>query len=128
MSVAAKSLRLASAITALTVILGAGFAVAGVVAPQFVLPHEAVTNGSFVFALYAAARAVPLAVVTLAAIARRSASALIVLGALAGVIQLGDAAIGVVQSDAGKTLGPLVVAALQLYAVLALRRSASATA
>jgi hypothetical protein len=53
-------------------------------------------------------------------LAKRSASALIVLGLLAGIEQLADASIGIVQNDAGKIFGPLTLSGLQFYAVLAL--------
>jgi hypothetical protein len=86
---------------------------------------SAPTEASLLFALYAAARAIPLALITLAAIYKRSASALIVLGLLAGFIQLADAAIGILQGDPGKTFGPLIIAGLQFYAVLKLSKSAN---
>jgi hypothetical protein len=50
------------------------------------------------------------ALITLVAIYRRSASALLVLGFLAGVIQLVDAAVGVFQCDLGKSIGPTIIA------------------
>jgi hypothetical protein len=109
---------IASAITALNVLIASGFAIAGLVSPEAILPPgSAPTGASLIFALYAAARTLPLALVTLAAIARRSASALSILGLLAGLIQLSDAAVGVFQNDAGKILGPLFIAGLQLHAV-----------
>jgi hypothetical protein len=37
-------------------------------------------------------------------------------------VQLADAAIGIVQNDAGKIFGPLILSGLQFYAVLALRK------
>ena len=51
------------------------------------------------FAMYAAARTIPLAVVALIAICKRSESALLILGTLAGIIQLLDAGIGLLQHD-----------------------------
>lgn len=123
---AAKSMRLASVITALNVLIASGFAVAGLVSPKSILPADAVPTGaSLLFALYAAARTIPLALATLAAIYKRFAPALIVLGSLAGAIQLFDAAIGAYQNDPGKTLGPLIIAGLQFYAIFALRKSIS---
>ncbi|WP_158814340.1 hypothetical protein [Methylocapsa sp. S129] len=117
-------LRVASLITALDVLIASGFAIVGLVSPKSILPLGYVpTNASFLFALYAAARAIPLALATFAAIYKRSASAIIVLGALAGAIQLFDAAIGAFQNDPGKILGPLVIAGLQFYAIFTLRKS-----
>jgi hypothetical protein len=43
-----------------------------------------------------------------------------VLGALAGVVQLLDAGVGLVQHDLGKMIGPLIIAALQAFATLRL--------
>ena len=62
----------------------------------------------------------PLAAFALWAIARRNVQALIVLGALAGVVQLLDAGVGLVQHDLGKMIGPLVIAVLQAFATLRL--------
>jgi hypothetical protein len=47
---------------------------------------------------------------------------LIVLGILAGTIQFLDFFVGLAQHDAGKTIGPLVLAILQGAAIYALRR------
>jgi hypothetical protein len=69
------------------------------------------------FAMYAAARSIPLTVVTLIAIYKRSKSALLILGTLAGFIQLLDAGVGLMQHDFGKVIGPLVIALLQFFAV-----------
>ena len=65
----------------------------------------------------AAARAVPLAALTLVAVYRRAMSALLVLGGLAGVIQFLDAGIGLMQADAGKAIGPLIIGILQMAAL-----------
>jgi hypothetical protein len=69
--------------------------------------------------LYAAARTLPLAIAVLIAIAAGATVVVEWLAALAGVIQLADAAIGARQRDAGKTFGPLAIAILQ-FALLAL--------
>ena len=66
---------------------------------------------------------IPLALMTLAAIYQRSATAVLILGVLAGVIQAVDAAIGVFQQDWGKSIGPLVIAVLQFVAVFMLKMS-----
>jgi hypothetical protein len=58
------------------------------------------------------------------AIFKRSAGGLLVLGTLAGAIQVLDCMVGMVQHDPGKIFGPLIIAALQFYAVATLRRSA----
>lgn len=120
-----RAMRIASLITAVNVIVAGGFSIAGLIDPASILPaHYVPTDASSVFALYAAARTIPLAVITLMAIFKRSASALLILGSLAGVIQLLDTIVGMVQHDPGKILGPLVIAVFQFYAVATLRKSA----
>jgi len=117
-------MRIASVVTALNVLIASGFALAGLVDPKSILPAGAVpTDAALIFALYAAARTIPLALIVFAAIYKRSASALTVLGLLAGLIQLADAAIGIFQNDPGKIFGPLIIAGLQFYAVFILTKS-----
>jgi len=124
----ADNMRLASALTALNVVVASGFSVAGLIKPELVLPAGATpTDASAIFAMYAAARAIPLALMTMAAIYKGSASALLVLGLLAGIIQLVDATVGLLQHDIGKTVGPLVLAILQTYAVTSFWKASKAT-
>jgi hypothetical protein len=116
--------RLASVVTAINLLVATGFSIAGVVAPAGILPaRHAPTDASFVFALYAAARALPLAGFVLVAIFKRASSLLLMLGGLAGIAQLLDAGIGVIQHDPGKISGPLVIAVLQMLALWGLSRS-----
>jgi len=120
-----KEWRLAAWITAIDVLIAGGFSIAGLIRPQTILPLEsAPTAGSFVFAMYAAARSVPLTLIVLATIYQRRVQGLVVLGFLAGVIQVCDCVIGVIQHDPGKAVGPLVIAALQFYVVFILNKSA----
>jgi hypothetical protein len=122
-SAPATRIRLASAITALNVLVASGFSIAGLFKPEYVLPAgSAQTQASLIFAMYAAARTLPLAVMALAAIYQRSLASLKVLGLLAGLIQFADAAVGLYQHDLGKTIGPLALGALQIYAVWMLRK------
>src|SRR6195256_6858155 len=119
----ATRMRLASAITALNFLVASGFSIAGLFKPEYVLPAGSFqTQASLIFAMYAAARTLPLALLALASIYQRSPSSLKVLGLLAGFIQFADAAVGLYQHDIGKTIGPLVLGALQIYAVWSLRR------
>jgi hypothetical protein len=119
-----KGVWLASLITAINVLIASGFSIAGLVSPQSVLPAGYVpTESSALFAMYAAARTVPLALITLAAIYYRATAALLILGTLAGVVQFLDAGIGLFQHDAGKSAGPFVIAAIQFSVVLLLNRS-----
>jgi hypothetical protein len=120
----AKTMRLASWITAIDVLVAGGFSIAGLVKPESILPGgEVATRASSIFAMYAAARTIPLALITLAAIYKRSMAAVLILGFLAGVIQAVDAAIGVFQQDWGKSIGPLVISVLQFFAAFMLKKS-----
>jgi hypothetical protein len=105
-------------ITAINVLVAAGFGIAGVVRPK-VVTAGAPNDASRVFALYAAAGAVPLALVTLAAIVWGGLNTVLWLGVLAGIIQVLHAGIGAQQRDVGKTVGPLVIAVLQFAALIA---------
>src|ERR1700694_3434196 len=114
----ADNIGLASALTALNVVVASGFSIAGLIKPELVLPTGATpTDASAIFAMYAAARTIPLALITMVAIYKGSASALLVLGVLAGIIQFADAAVGLFQHDVGQPVGPLFLAILQGYAV-----------
>ncbi len=121
--------RAAVAVTALDVLVASGFALAGLIHPQAILPGGYVpTPASTVFAMYAAARTIPLAIFVLIAIYKTWRQALIVLGTLAGTIQFLDFFVGLAQQDLGKSIGPLVLALLQFGAVYVLwRETGSAT-
>src|SRR3979411_2426193 len=119
---------LASGLTALNVVVASGFSIAGLIKPELVVPIGATpTDASAIFAMYGAARTIPLCLLTMVAIYKRSASSLLVLGLLAGIIQLLDAGVGLLQHDVGKTVGPLLLAILQLYAVTRLLKASKAT-
>lgn len=119
-----KPMAAASLVTALNVLVASGFALAGLVSPKSILPPGAApSEASLLFACYAAARAIPLALVALAAIAKRSSSALMVLGLLSEIVQLADGGVGIYQGDPGKTFGPLVIAGLEFWAIYRLWKS-----
>jgi hypothetical protein len=59
----------------------------------------------------------------LGAIYRQATSALLLLGALAGAMQLLDAGIGLFERDPGRCAGPLIIAVLQFLVVYVLQRS-----
>lgn len=84
------------------------------------------TEASQIFAMYAAARAVPLTLITLATLGRRSW--MLPLGTLAGAAQLLDGGVGLFQHDVGKTIGPLVIAVLQFLALFNLTRRSTKAA
>jgi hypothetical protein len=119
----ATRMRLASAIMALNVLVASGFSIAGLLKPEYILPAGSVqTQASFIFAMYAAARTLPLAMMASVAIYQRSSSSLRVLGLLAGFIQFADGAVGLYEHDIGKTIGPLILGVLQMYAISILRK------
>src|SRR3979409_540249 len=120
--------RIASLVTSINVLVAGGFSIAGLVSPKSILPAGyAPTGASFIFAMYAAARSIPLAFMALIAIYKQSEAALLILGTLAGFIQLLDAGVGMLQHDLGKSIGPLVIAAFQFFALYLLNRSASSS-
>jgi hypothetical protein len=95
-----------------------------IVLPLYMVPTGAVpTEVSLILAPYAAARTIPLALFALAAIYERATSALMILGALAGAMQLLDTRIGLFEHDLAKCAGPLFIAALQFSMVNLLHRS-----
>jgi hypothetical protein len=123
-----NAMRLASWVTAINVLVASGFSIAAMIRPQYLVPADSrPTEASLLLAMYAAARTIPLAVFALVAIYKRAATALLILGALAGAMQLLDAGIGLFEHDLGKCGGPLVIAVLQFFAVYQLHRSMRTT-
>jgi len=119
-----KVIRLASMVTAINVLVASGFSIAAIIRPQYLVPAESVpTEASLLLAMYAAARTIPLALFALGAIYKQSTPGLLILGALAGAMQLLDAGIGLYALDLGKCAGPLFIAALQFFAMYLLHRS-----
>ena len=123
-----KAMRLASVITAINVLVASGFSIVGIIRPQYLLPAgSGLTQASLILAMYAAARTIPLALFALWAVYKQAPPALVLLGALAGAMQLLDAAIGLFELDLGKCAGPLFIAVLQFFVVYLLHRSARIT-
>ena len=117
-------MRLASLVTAINVLVASGFSITAIFRPEaVVLAGSIPTEASLLLAMYAAARTIPLALFALAAIYKRATSALLILGTLAGAMQLLDAGIGLYERDLGKSAGPLFIAALQFFAMYRLDRS-----
>src|ERR1700677_2888454 len=117
-------LRLASPVTAINVLDASGFFFVAIIRPPYLVPAECVaTTASLLWAMCAAARRIPLALFALGAIYKQATPALLILGALAGAMQLLDAGIGLFEHDLGKCAGPLFIAALQFFVVYLLHRS-----
>jgi hypothetical protein len=98
------------AVTLINVLVAAGFAISGIA------ETERETKAR-VYALYAAARTIALALAVVVAMLAHSGEAVLWLGLLGGIVQLLDGGIGIVQRNVGKTFGPLVIAIIQ-FAVL----------
>ena len=123
-----KAMRLASLVTAINVLIASGFSIAAIFRPQYLVTAESVpTEASLLLAMYAAAPRIPLALFALAAIFERATPALLILGSLAGAMQLLDAGIGLFEHDLGKCAGPLFIAVLQFFVVYLLHRSVRIT-
>lgn len=105
-------------ITVLNVLIASGFAIAGVVNPALVaagyLPGDPAAR---VLALYAAARTLPLAVLTMIAILNGNETQVRTWAYLAGFVQLLDGSIGIFLHDMAKSIGPFVLAVLQFFAL-----------
>ena len=123
-----KAIRLASLVTAINVLIASGFSIAAIIRPQYLVPAESVpTEASLLLAMYAAAPRIPLALLVLGAIHKQATPALLILGALAGAMQLLDAGIGLFEHDLRKCSGPLLIAVLQFFVVYLLHRSVQIT-
>jgi hypothetical protein len=118
-----RAMRLASVVTAINVLVATGFSIAAIIRPQYLVPAAIRTEASLLLAMYAAAPRIPLALLVLGAIYKQATPALLILGALAGAMQLLDAGIGLYEHDLGKCAGPLFIAALQFFVVYLLHRS-----
>jgi len=118
-----KSMRLASVVTAINVLVASGFSIAAIISPQYLVPAAVPTEASLLLAMYAAASRIPLALFALGAIYKQAATSLLILGALAGVMQLLDAGIGLFEHDLGKSAGPLFIAILQFFVVYRLHKA-----
>ena len=123
-----KAIRLASLVTAINVLVASGFSIVGIIRPQYLVPAGSVaTQASLILAMYAAARTIPLALFALGAIYKKATHGLLILGALAGTMQLLDAAIGLFEHDTAKCAGPLFIAVLQFFVLYLLDRSVRIT-
>ena len=122
-----KAMRLASLVTAINVLVASGFSIAAIFRPQYLVPAAVPNEASLLLALYAAASRIPLALLVLGAIYKQATPALLLLGSLAGALQLLDAGIGLYEHDLGKCAGPLFLAVLQFFVVYLLHRSVRIT-
>ena len=101
-------------ITAVSAIVSASFAVAGVFRSS---PPDT-------YALYAASRSISLPLVVLGCLWFRSRAGIVAMALTMGLVQLFDGVIGVLSHDANKTYGPLVLAIAAFVSAAKLLRSA----
>jgi hypothetical protein len=102
-----------AAITAISAIVSASFAVAGLLGPGL---HDT-------FAMYAASRSLAIPLVVLIFLGLRSRGGIAAMALTMSLVQLFDAVIGVLSHDAGKTYGPLFLALIGFVSVTFLLRS-----
>ena len=114
-------------VTAINVLVATCFSVAAIINPQYLVPAAVPTEGSLLLAMYAAAARSPLALLVWGAVYKQAAPALLILGALAGAMQLLDAGVGLFTHDRGKSAGPLFIAVLQFFVVYLLHKSVRIT-
>lgn len=105
-------------VTTVSAAIGTGFSVAGIFFPGFIVKNGEGTPTVRIFAYYGAARSAALLLLILLAAFRADATALIWLGALSGIIQLVDAAIGTQTGNRHAVWGPLSVGIIQLVVVM----------
>jgi hypothetical protein len=121
-----KAIRLASLVTAINVLVASGFSIAAIFRPQYLVAAAVPNEASLLLALYAAAPRIPLALLVLGDL-QAGTPALLLLGSLAGAMQLLDAEIGLYENDLGKCAGPLSISVLQFFVVYLLHRSVQIT-
>jgi ethanolamine transporter EutH len=111
-------------ITIANVLIATGYSIAGILSSSSMLSEDIIVGESaFVFALYAGARTIPLAIITLIAIFKRYKKSIITLGFLAGCIQFIDGFIGIYQHDVLKSGGPFFLSIIQIIAICLAMRS-----
>lgn len=112
----------AAATTAASALISAAFASTGLVS---VLRTDDGTAKAF--AMYAAARSLPLAGVVVWLVLERSTRRLATVALVTGLVQAGDALVGMAVHDPAKTIGPAVLALATLAGIPSLRRGRAAT-
>jgi hypothetical protein len=113
-----KALTFLKIFTGLDVLVATGFAVAGIISPHLLLAANVTTDKAItVFALYAGARGIPMALLTIISVFRKHWDAFITLAVVAGAIQFLDGFIGIYEQDLSKTAGPFIIATIQFAAI-----------
>jgi hypothetical protein len=120
-----KALTFLKIFTVVNVLVATGFAVAGIVSPHLLFVANATSDKAItVFALYAGARGIPMALLTIMSVFSKHWNAFITLAVVAGLIQFLDGFIGIYEQDLSKTVGPFIIATIQFTAIyLAVRNN-----
>lgn len=109
----ARAFWICATITAISAIVSASFAVAGLLGPGI---HDT-------FAMYAASRSLAIPLGVLIFLEFRSRGGIAAMALTMSLVQLFDSVIGVILHDASKTYGPLFLALIGLVSVAFLLRS-----
>ena len=118
-----KALIFLKIVTVLNVLVATGFSVTGMINPALILPPGTGSEkGMTVFALYATARTIPLAAITILSVMGKCRDMLLSLAVVTGLIQVFDGFIGVYQNDVSRSGGPFFIAAVQLVGVYLVKR------
>jgi ethanolamine transporter EutH len=113
-----KALTFLKIFAVVNVLIATGFAVAGIINPHLLLSPNVTTDKAItVFALYAGARGIPMALLTIISVFRKHWDAFITLAVAAGAIQFLDGFIGIYEHDLSKTAGPFIIATIQFIAI-----------
>lgn len=107
----------AAAITTVSALTSAGFSIAG-----FFSSATQNDESARIYAGYAVARSVPLAVIVIALVVLRSTRGLAALAVVMGLVQACDAFVGIGQHDISKIFGPAVLAIATFAGVRTLSR------
>jgi hypothetical protein len=120
-----KALTFLKIFTIVNVLVATGFAVAGIINPHLLLAPNLTTDKAItVFALYAGARGIPIATLTILSVFRKHWNVFFTLAVVAGTIQFLDGFIGIYEKDLSKTVGPFIIATIQFAAIyLAVRNT-----
>jgi hypothetical protein len=116
----------AAIVLLLNALTSAAFSVVALVSPASLLPEGGAVNElTQRYAMYTAARSLPLAVVAIALVVLRAPGPLAAIALVLALVQSADVLVGLAGHDLGNTLGPAVLAALTFAAWVSLRRAST---
>ena len=119
-----KTLIFLKIITILNVLVATGFSIVSIINPALIIPSDTSPEKALcIFALYAAARTVPLTIIALISLFSKQCNALIAIAVLTGIIQLLDGFIGIYQHDISKMTGPFIISTAEFSAIFTYLKS-----